>query len=45
LIPYLVTGLLDEHPRTAMELRSSPDKDRYVDFYDKLTSAETSFVK
>lgn len=45
IIPYLVTGLLNEHPRTAMALRNSPDKDKYADFYDKLTSPETSFTK
>lgn len=41
-IPYMLTGALNEHPRTAMALRNSEDKDRYVDFYDKLTSAEMS---
>jgi 4-hydroxy 2-oxovalerate aldolase len=41
IIPYTVTGILNEHPRTAMALRSSEDKDRYVEFYDKLTSVET----
>ena len=45
IIPYMVTGLLNEHPRTAMALRNSADKDHYADFYDKLTSAETSFIK
>jgi len=40
LIPYMITGTLDEHPRTAMALRNSPDKDRYVEFYDKLTTPE-----
>lgn len=42
LIPYMITGSFDEHPRTAMALRSSKDKDKYVDFYDKLTSPEVS---
>jgi 4-hydroxy 2-oxovalerate aldolase len=40
IIPYMVAGVLNEHPRVAMALRSSADKDKYVDFYDKLTSAE-----
>jgi 4-hydroxy 2-oxovalerate aldolase len=42
LIPYMITGAFDEHPRTAMALRNSKDKDKYVDFYDKLTSPEVS---
>jgi 4-hydroxy 2-oxovalerate aldolase len=40
IIPYMITGTLDEHPRTAMALRNSPDKDRFVAFYDKLTTPE-----
>jgi 4-hydroxy 2-oxovalerate aldolase len=42
IIPYMITGALNEHPRVAMELRAGANKDRYVDFYDRLTSAETS---
>ena len=45
LIPYLVTDMLNEHPRTAMALRSSEQKDKYAEFYDKLTSPETAFTK
>lgn len=40
IIPYMIAGALDEHPRVAMALRSSPDKDKFVDFYDRLTSVE-----
>lgn len=43
LIPYMITGSLDEHPRSAMALRASEDKDKAVDFYDKLTTPEVSF--
>jgi len=39
-IPYMVTGVLDEHPRSAMALRNSDDKDKYVEFYDQLTTPE-----
>jgi len=35
LIPYNITGMLNQHPRAAMAVRTSPDKDKYVDFYDK----------
>lgn len=45
LIPYMITGTLDEHPRSAMALRASDDKDKVVDFYDKLTTPEVSFDK
>lgn len=39
-IPYMIAGALNEHPRAAMALRASQDKDKYVEFYDKLTSPE-----
>ncbi|UNK17453.1 aldolase catalytic domain-containing protein [Paenibacillus sp. N3/727] len=45
LIPYMITGTLDEHPRSAMALRASDDKDKTVDFYDKLTTPEVTFKK
>lgn len=45
LIPYMITGTLDEHPRSAMALRASADKDKSVEFYDKLTTPEVSFEK
>ena len=34
LIPYMITGILNEHPRTAIALRSGKDKNKYVEFYD-----------
>lgn len=40
-IPYVLTGMFNEHPRSAMALRSSEEKDNYVDFYDRITSVET----
>lgn len=43
LIPYMITGTLDEHPRSAMALRASEDKDSVVEFYDKLTTPEINF--
>ena len=36
LIPYNITGQHNQHPREAMALRASPDKDNYVDFYDQV---------
>ncbi|WP_248929695.1 aldolase catalytic domain-containing protein [Paenibacillus hamazuiensis] len=40
IIPYMIAGALNEHPRAAMALRSGADKDKFVEFYDKLTSPE-----
>jgi 4-hydroxy 2-oxovalerate aldolase len=39
-IPYMIAGVLNEHPRAAMALRSSNEKDNYTEFYDRLTSPE-----
>lgn len=45
IIPYMIAGALDEHPRVAMAVRNSADKDKYTEFYDKLTSVETAEPK
>ncbi len=37
-IPYMITGILDLHPRAGMKLRKSDNKDDYLNFYEKLTS-------
>jgi 4-hydroxy 2-oxovalerate aldolase len=34
---YNITGQLNEHPRSAILARSGECRDRYVEFYDKLT--------
>lgn len=44
-IPYALSGILNEHPRMAMALRASDEKDNYVDFYDKLMSPEMITAK
>ncbi|MFH1824706.1 MAG: aldolase catalytic domain-containing protein [Candidatus Firestonebacteria bacterium] len=36
IIPYAITGILDEHPRTAMALRNSDKKEDYKEFYESL---------
>jgi 4-hydroxy 2-oxovalerate aldolase len=38
LVPYNITGQLNQHPRAAIALRGGEDKDNYVEFYDKLVS-------
>jgi 4-hydroxy 2-oxovalerate aldolase len=37
-IPYMITGILDIHPRAAIQLRKSANKDDYLGFYDSLTN-------
>src|SRR4030043_179371 len=38
IIPYAITGILDEHPRAAMALRESDKKENYREFYENLTA-------
>jgi len=35
LIPYMITGQFNQHPRAAIQVRASEEKDDYVAFYDK----------
>ncbi|MFA5143164.1 MAG: aldolase catalytic domain-containing protein [Candidatus Omnitrophota bacterium] len=39
IIPYAITGMLDEHPKAAMELRATHKKENYREFYDSLTAS------
>ncbi|EJW16562.1 aldolase catalytic domain-containing protein [Paenibacillus alvei] len=45
LIPYLITGTLDEHPRSAMAILASDNRDKFLDFYDQMTTPEVSIPK
>lgn len=36
LIPYMVTGILNEHPRAAIAYRKTEDKDKYAEFYETM---------
>ncbi len=40
LIPYAITGILDEHPRIAIALRESDKKENYKEFYDSLVGTD-----
>lgn len=40
IIPYAVTGILDEHPKTAMALRDSAQKENYREFYESLVGSD-----
>ncbi len=39
IIPYAISGMMNEHPRAAMALRDSEQKENYREFYEKLSSA------
>ncbi|WP_332694329.1 aldolase catalytic domain-containing protein [Halalkalibacter lacteus] len=42
IIPYMISGTINEHPRVAMAYRASEDRDKFEEFYDKVTSPEAS---
>ena len=37
-IPYMITGQMNEHPRTAIKLRESDKKNEFIRFYDEITA-------
>lgn len=41
LIPYAITGILDEHPKAAMALRESKNKEDYREFYESFLGDDT----
>ncbi len=36
LIPYVITGALNQHPRAAIAMRKTEDKDKYAEFYNEI---------
>ncbi|MDP6685928.1 MAG: nucleoid-structuring protein H-NS, partial [Candidatus Omnitrophota bacterium] len=38
IIPYAISGMLNEHPKAAMALRNSSKKEDYREFYESLLS-------
>ncbi|MBD3378916.1 MAG: nucleoid-structuring protein H-NS [Candidatus Omnitrophica bacterium] len=40
IIPYAITGMFNEHPRAAMALRKTENRDKYREFYDTIAAAE-----
>ena len=43
LIPYMITSILNEHPRVAIALRQDEvNKDKYAEFYRTMTTPESS---
>jgi len=39
VIPYAITGILDEHPKSALELRESDHKENYREFWDSFAGS------
>jgi 4-hydroxy 2-oxovalerate aldolase len=39
VIPYAITGILDEHPKSALELRDSEKKENYREFWDSFAGS------
>ena len=39
IIPYVITGILNEHPRSAIAMRETPNKDKYAEFYQEMRDA------
>ena len=35
--PYMITGFLNRHPKSAMEYNEGPNRGRIVNFYDEMT--------
>lgn len=44
IIPYMISGTINEHPRVAMAYRASDERDQYIQFYDMVTSPESSLA-
>ncbi|NQV04475.1 MAG: nucleoid-structuring protein H-NS [Candidatus Omnitrophica bacterium] len=38
IIPYAIAGMMNEHPKAAMALRKSAEKENYREFYESLLS-------
>ena len=38
IIPYMLTGIMNEHPRSAIAYRQTPDKDKFAEFYQQLSN-------
>ena len=36
MIPYAITGCLNQHPRAAIAVRKTENKDKYVEFYSEI---------
>jgi 4-hydroxy 2-oxovalerate aldolase len=39
-IPYMVTGMLNQHPRAAIKVRASDRPDDYIEFFDQMVEKD-----
>jgi len=39
-IPYMITGLLNQHPRSAMKFNTTEDRGDFIKFFDMMTEEE-----
>ena len=40
ILPYMVTGILNEHPRSAIAYRQTKEKDKFAEFYEKMRETQ-----
>ena len=40
IIPYMVTGILNEHPRSAIAYRKTDDREKYTEFYEQIRETQ-----
>jgi 4-hydroxy 2-oxovalerate aldolase len=40
IIPYMVTGILNEHPRSAIAYRKTDDREKYAEFYEQMRETQ-----
>jgi len=38
MVPYAITGILNQHPRAAIRMRKTEQKDKYAEFYSEIRS-------
>jgi len=36
ILPYMITGILNEHPRAAIAMRKTENRDKYAEFYEEI---------
>ncbi len=40
IIPFMVTGILNEHPRSAIAYRKTDDRDKFAEFYEQMRETQ-----
>ncbi|MDI6731417.1 MAG: aldolase catalytic domain-containing protein [Candidatus Margulisbacteria bacterium] len=44
IIPHMITGILNQHPRAAIALRNGHNKDKFADFYRSLVNNDVELT-